>query len=350
MEQAFSVRRHLQGDLMDFLDQSGFAATPTVGLIRDLACLLSSYREEDVPLFPDVFVVGSLSVLSTLAPGTQRVPIGTNGINDETASRLLKRCAGLALRGWGVYVALVSPGKVEVEFGLFRALKHSYATSAEESMKGLDGAAPVVLIRNRGRFVVELINSKNQTFTASFTSAQPAPSPLATHVHDFVIAATSAIPQERIDIFRPYLERLLVDLMQHCHGTLLAIHAPLLDGQPRPQELSDGVWLNPTIDLAAIHGAAASLGTAEALADLQAVEALLSGMVNSDGVVVLDTYGGLVAYSVFLKPNEKEKVNLPERGGGRRRTYELMRMRLGADLRAAFFRSQDGETACHKVT
>lgn len=350
MEQAFSVRKHLQGDLMDFLGQSGFDATPTIGLIRDLACLLSSYREEDVPLFPDVFVVGSMSVLSTLAPGTQRVRIGTDGITEETASKILKRSAGLALRGWGVYVALLSSDKLEVEFGLFRALKHSYATSAEESMKGLEGISPVILVRNRGRMVVELINSKNQTFTASFTSAQPAPSQLALHVHDLAIAASSALQQEHANLFGPYLERLLMDLLQHCHGTLIAVHAPLSDGQVPPQELSDGVWLNPGIDLASLHGAAASLGTAEALADLQAAEALFSGMINSDGLVVLDTCGRLSAYSVFLKPNDKEKVNLPERGGGRRRTYELMLMRLGAGLRAAFFRSQDGETACQKVT
>jgi hypothetical protein len=332
---------------MDFLGQSGFAATPTIGLIRDLACLLSSYREEDVPLFPDVFVIGSLPVLSTLAPGTQRVTIGEAGIDDEMAPRLLKRCAGLACQGWGVYVALVSPDRAE--FGLFRALRHSYATSAEESMKDLEGASPVVLIRNRGRLVVELVNAKNQTFTASFTSAPPAPSPLAIHVHDFAIAATALMPEGQSANFRPYFERLMMDLLQRCHGTLMCVHAPPLDGEPPPRELGDGVWLNPPVDLASLHTAAAASGTAEALADLQAMEALLSGMVNSDGLVVLGTQGQLLAYSVFLKPNDEEKRILPEKGGGRRRTYELMRLRLGTDLRAAFFRSQDGETDCQRV-
>ncbi len=83
---------------------------------------------------------------------------------------------------------------------------------------------------------------------------------------------------------------------------------------------------------------------ADSLADLEAAEALLDGMLNSDGVVVLGPDGSVLAYRVFLKPTDEEKRTLPERGGGRRRTFELMKARVGKTLRAAFFRSQDGET------
>jgi len=72
-------------------------------------------------------------------------------------------------------------------------------------------------------------------------------------------------------------------------------------------------------------------------------------MIASDGVVIFGTDGSLLGYRVFLRPTEDEKKSLPDRGGGRRRTYALMKQRLGADLKAALFRSQDGDTECEKV-
>ncbi len=50
-----------------------------------------------------------------------------------------------------------------------------------------------------------------------------------------------------------------------------------------------------------------------------------------------------------LEASGKERSKLPERGGGRRRTYELMKLRLNGIFKAVFFRSQDGETECQKV-
>jgi hypothetical protein len=346
--EAFSVRKHLQGDLLDFLSASGFGEALTIGLIRDLVCLLAAYREEDVPLFPEVFVLSAAATLSSLAPGAQRIVIGEARLDDQASAKVLKRCAGLALRGWGVYVANVDVENVE--FGLFRAQRHSFATSAEESMADLDSNSPVVLIRNRGRLVVELRNAKGMTFTASFTSARAAPSALAKHVQEFVVVMSAQLPVQQSQRFRPYMERLLVEQLQHCHGTLLAaLPAPNVDAPP-PEQFSDGAWLQTPIDLAGIHETAVTKKDADSLADLQAAEALLAGMVNSDGVVVVGTNGTLLAYGVFLKPSDEEKKRLPDRGGGRRRTYELMALRLGSFMKAAFFRSQDGETDCQRAS
>ena len=72
---------------------------------------------------------------------------------------------------------------------------------------------------------------------------------------------------------------------------------------------------------------------ADSLSDLQATEALIEGMLNSDGVVVFGTNGTILAYRVILTSTNDEKVNLPDSGGGRRRTYELMKSRIGTRLR-----------------
>lgn len=346
MDKAFSIRTPLQGELLDFVKSSGFEGNEATltELVRDLTCLLASYREEDVPLFPDVFVLPSVSLVTSLSPGTRRIILGYGTLGDA-AEKILKDCASLAVRGWAVYIAVTAENKAE--YGVFRSLMHSYATSAEEAMTETP-SSPVLLIRNRGRLVVELCNSKKETFTASFTSAQASESLFAKQIRTFTSVVSEALNEEQRKVFNPYLIRFLTDTLQHCHGALLAAHVPPGDGQA-PESLRDGVWLTEAIDLASAQRTAIDAKDAQSLATLQAYEALICGMIESDGVVVFGTNGTILGYRVFLKPSVEEKIGLPDKGGGRLRAYALMQYRLGPDLKAALFCSQDGSTECQKV-
>jgi hypothetical protein len=117
-----------------------------------------------------------------------------------------------------------------------------------------------------------------------------------------------------------------------------------------PESMRDGVWLTSPIDLYGAHRTAVADSDAESLAALEAYEALLAGMLNSDGVVVFSNTGRILGYKIFLKPNEQEQLQVNHRGGGRRRTFDLMTTRLGVELAAALFRSQDGETDCVRAS
>jgi hypothetical protein len=340
MSRVFSIRNSLQGELLDFLKSSGFESVRTTELVRDLTCLLASYREEDVLLYPVVFLLPSAGSVAFLAPGTQRIKVGEIRLNDGAES-ILKKCATLARGGWGIYV--VDSGKEVGEYGVFRASTHSFAVNAEESMhEEIAEKSQIVLIRNRGRLVVELRNSKGESFTASFNSATASEPTFAKHVLIFANAACADINDEIKTDYIQYFRRLFTNVLQHCHGTLLAAYSSKISEVP--ESIKDCVWLDPRVDLASTHRAAVEAKNAESLATLQAYEELLRGMIASDGVVVFGTDGSILAYRAFLKPTESEKKDLVEKGGGRRRTYALMQQRLGQELKAAFFRSQDGET------
>jgi hypothetical protein len=289
-------------------------------------------------------------VLNLLAPGTHRMMIGRILMDDGAASVVLKNCANLAMNGWAIYVARIQDGQStpEIEYGVFRALKHAFAQSAEESMRDLDDATPVVLIRNRGYLMIELVSINNRSFTASFTSSDITGSPFTDHVHELALAICEGLPTLISDHFFPYIKCLLVDLLQHCHGTLIGVHTPC-DNSGCPETMVDGVWLHRPIDLANAHAVAVDAKDAESLADLQSLESILRGMINNDGVVLFDTKGRVIGYRIFLKPNEEEKKAASHKGGGRRRTYELMKSRLGESLRGVFFRSQDGATDCQRI-
>lgn len=339
MAEAYSIRESLQGALLDFVQESAFENMHLQAMVRELVGLLASYREEDLPLFPEVYVCASPNGLKALAPSGEQVTIGTAKLTADSAPLIVKNCAPLACGGWSIFVIRDDE---QVRYGLFRSVRHSLGTRAEEAMKGLGKDVPVIMIRNRGHLVVELRSTTGLKFTVALTTTPAKASPLEHDIEEFVLAAASALNDS--DNYKSYLGKTLTDILQRCHGTLLAVI-------PRPIDSSQGapftgVWPDPCLDLAGLYSRAQEAGTADALADLQAAEALLRGMINSDGVVMFGDDGTVLAYRVFLKPEENELSRLSDLGGGRRRTYEVMKLRLNTTFKAAFFRSQDGETGC----
>jgi hypothetical protein len=311
-------------------------------MIREIVSLLASYREEDLPLFPQVFVFSSPEGLKALAPSSTQVTIGTIPLAAESAAGIIKSCAPLAKGGWSIFVVKETDGQ-RLRYGLFRSLRHSLSTASEESMGGLGREMPVIMIRNRGHLIVDLTSTAGTRFTVALTTTPAKPSPLESAIESFVGAAGSNLLAD--GGYKPYLRRLVGDILQESHGTLLAVIARPKQGG-KHTTLADGVWPEPALALADLLRTASASRTADALADLHAAETLLRGMVNSDGVVVFGSDGTVLAYRVFLKPKTGEKGKLSEEGGGRRRTYELMKLRLGSPFKAALFRSHDGETAC----
>lgn len=343
MPGAFSIRTALQYELHNFANISGLECPETEELIRDLVSLLASYREEGHPLFPDVYILRKPADLLTLAPGANPHVIGSIQYENDTAARILKNTAGLAGGGWSIYAGKSESGKFD--FGVFRSQRHSFATSSEESMCDLGAEHPIILIRNRGHLTVELLNSSGASLTVSLTASQPTPSVFSQYITTLVGQSCSEIDDEPRQQFSNYLARTLTGLLQQCHGTLIAVIDANLDGIP--DEMSDGVWLSPSIDLFGCHMRAVKSGDAASLADLQAAECLLRGMVNSDGIVILDTKGCVRAFRVFLAPTNTEKQKLDDSGGGRRRTFNLMKLRVESNqILAALIRSQDGVMDC----
>ncbi len=345
MNTAYSVRQSLQGALQDYVRESGFQNVRTEDIVRELVCALASYSEEGTPLFPEVYVILSHTSLATLSPGSQRVILGLAPFEGEEVPRILKDAANLAREGWSIYITNEGDYSGKIEFGLFRSLKIAVASSSEEQMRGIGATQPIILVRNRGRLVVELLNSQGKIFTVALTSAVAAPSELSSHVQSFCKALSPDSNGDDFAQFQPYASRFLEGVLQHCHGTLLAV-APLGILTNRPPTLSDGVWLAQPLQWLRTHATARTNNTADALSDLQAIESLLEGMIDCDGLVVFSDDGSLCGFRVFLQPTEEELDELSLSGGGRRRTYNLMRLRLGRAFSSVLFRSQDGLTLC----
>jgi len=71
----YSIRESLQGALHDFVRSSGFENVHLEEMIREFVGLLAAYREEDLPLFPEVYLFSSPNGLTALAPSTTRITL-----------------------------------------------------------------------------------------------------------------------------------------------------------------------------------------------------------------------------------------------------------------------------------
>lgn len=149
--------------------------------------------------------------------------------------------------------------------------------------------------------------------------------------------------------FERYLSSLLARCLNESHGTILVSRV----GQPivKVKGMKDAVVLDPPLDIAGAFLSYKSEPNAEAMLELQRSEALLIGMLQSDGIVVFDDTGKVSAYRVFFKEGpakgargKRGATTAAPEGGARRRAYEGLKLLVGSELNGALFRSQDGLT------
>jgi hypothetical protein len=340
MAEVYSIRESLQGRLQTFVRGSGLESPFLEDLIRDLVVLLSAYREEDVPMFPAVYVGLTREDLSPILTTGKPVKIGQAPRTAGTANVILKDCAPLAKESWAIFVHL--DGNV-AHYGLFRASRHFLSTGADEVIADLGVSVKLLMLRNCGHQSVEIYNTSKGRLTTVLKVANMTYSALDQHLELLVAEITKDVADS--EELKGYLKRVLIAIVQHCHGTLMAV-------VPKDKiELSlpnfAGVMLTPCIEFASLHAAAMKLPDPDSLADLRAAEVLLEGMIGSDGIVVFGSDASVRVYRSFIKPDgEDESGKVGSEGGARRRAFSLLQLRLGKQYSAAFYRSQDGETKC----
>jgi len=337
-----SIREELLGALHGFCSDAGFQAMRTNQVLADLVFHLSEYREEEVPLYPNLYLTeGGNEVFSAIAPAGERVSIGNCDIA-SSASKVLKECATLANDGWAIYLEM---GSGSAEYGLFRTSDLPISVSAMELLRDPEQELePVVVIRNCAARCVEMIDGRGNHLELSLTSAPPSDKPVSSQLKELAVSVTRDVVDPN-QATLPYIERLLGDICQRSHGTIIAV-LPTSD-EPLPPEFGDGVTFLEPIDIGKSLSELHENRSAEALSRLHSHESLLKGMISSDGITILSTDAKVYAFRVFVKPTSEESQRmegLDIRGGARTRAFELLRLRLGNPLEAVFLRSQDGKT------
>ncbi len=203
---------------------------------------------------------------------------------------------------------------------------------------------PAVLLRHSAENTVEIVNSAGGRLEISLTTSLASNRAMGGQIMEFAKAACLDVADEAKDQSTHYLARVLTEFLRGGHGALLAA-APCNRPLHRTK-LADGVILTPPIPLILTMLAAMKEQTAAAASLLRSQEALLRGMIASDGVTILGTDGSIRAFRVFVQPGRKQASGRQQAssGGARSRAFSVLRDYVGNALRAALFRSQDGRT------
>lgn len=343
----FSAQEHLREPVSRFLEACAIVDSGSVDFVNSLIFTLANCKEEEWPLYPAVYIIQEVRTLASIAPGLPALSLAA-GCRSFDPPTIVKRVGTLAAAGWGIYVVLGS--ETVLDYGVFRTQATSFARSAEDSI-GTDGTEDgplVILARSSGTSTVHLRSSRGCALLVDLSAPESSRQPTLQHLQQLSDAVAETIQDEEKEDFSAYLSRYLDAVLPSSHGTLIAVLDRAAHGR-REESLLDGIWLPEPVSLAAALADARRSLEASKLATLQSYEALLSGMLRSDGVVIFDNHGSVLGYRVFISPNPDEHPALPTSGGSRRRTFDLLTGRLGTSLRAVFMRSQDGVTACERI-
>ncbi len=326
-----TVRDQLLGSVHNFLDAGGSRWVELAKILTGLAVALPGYREEEVPLYPVVFLCDNLN---SMIGSDQRVLIGEGPVTVETATMALGKCAPLAQGGWSIFIEHQTN---TIRYGLFRPSTLSFSVSPEDVLAIADlEATHVVIARSLSASCVEIMRDFGESLQLHLSAGEPETVTVPSAIQDLALSAVRDAPSEWQEKTCKFLIRSLTRAIQQAHGTLIAVQESTLKSKEY-----NGIWLEEPIDLVKevteVEQALDRLG----ISRLQGTDYLIQGMIRSDGITLFSSDGKILGYNLFVQLQEKDQTS---RGGARSRAFQALAAKVGKSLRIAVKISQDGKT------
>jgi hypothetical protein len=341
-----SFRTQLKGSISDFLEKEKMRCPDTENGLLELVVALSHYTEEGSFLFPEIIICDDLESTLRLLQCSDPIPIGEGFRSPKTILQAIKRCAPLAQENWKIYIFRFEQC---FEYGIFRAPYTPTALSIRDTIQALSEEQQdfhIIYASQIAEKSVELIGTCSgslQLYLSAMSDDEPSPN---NYINLLVKVACSDVEQILKEQTESYLKTILINALQHSHGTLIGV---LGYDQLINRISTDGVTLSSKIDLSNLVATYENQRSDQSLSLLISYGKLLSGMVASDGIVILDTKCNLRGYNLFVK--DRESLTLPQSiliGGARRRAYSTLCSMVDKNLiRACFFQSGDGSSEFH---
>jgi hypothetical protein len=339
-EKVISFHGQLSNAVSDFLCEQGWHEPGVKEVVTELAATLAKYREEGRRLFPVVFIARDLQGLLTEVDGHEPLIIGRGPIDAATVRRAVKHCAPLGEgRSWVVFMEVKNHKMV---YGVFRTGATAIdPTSLEKLRRAKQTVTPLIGVVQLAENVVELRISKDHFRYLYLFGAAGASAPPTQTTRRFINALIRDADDDLKAALGNFYYRIVLDVMQVWHGSLSVV---IPKGGPIPDYLTDGVILDPPVDLQKKLRLDVNAGSH--VAGWLSASHLIRGMMGSDGITLLGSDGSVLGYNVFMQQSEYPQMPVATEGGARRRTYNSLCQHVGKTLVAAFYRSQDGNSNC----
>lgn len=343
-----SVRDQLKGRLDDFLETFNLRDNKIHDGILKIIDRIKSYREEGKPLTPEIYLYHQKDahVILSSIPYCSKHILGKGPIETKTFDLAVKKCAMLARDGWHIFIE-ISPK--DISFGILRSLTPFYSVPIEALIFGDTSTSetvehPVVMTKQLAENVVLIKGPQGKSLEVHFTTKAPISVSMKTHQANLINSISKKVTPFVRETTRSFYERVIADASTDGHGFLIAV----AENKKKASEVfSDGTFLDPPISIPDKISEMGQNSSIEKYTELQACLAIISGMINSDGITLFDTKGNILGYNIFINFKNDKKATV---GGARKRTFEALSNYVkNAQLVVAYYQSQDGDCDCIEV-
>ncbi|GEA84822.1 MULTISPECIES: hypothetical protein [Cellulomonas] len=339
-----TFRSELKSSISDFLADAEMSCTATEESLVALVVAIADYREEGRQLFPQIIICDDLETVLRNVQGSSPIEIGSGLREPETMLHALKKCAPLAEGAWSIWVERQSG---TFRFGVYRA---PATTAIDERTTLLSTPASAdqcaILLAQLAPGVVELISTGRDGLRIHLSGRRQEDTQSDDAQRRVARWWATEIPDERLrESFASFAAGVLHDVLRKGHGALVAV-APA-GSDEWVVDAGDAVILGEALDAATKLSAQIDEQTSADLSDVLASVDLLSGMLGSDGITVLDTAGRVVAFNWFIQADASASTGR-ERGGARHRAFGALKVMVDAGkLAGVFIRSSDGAESAY---
>lgn len=332
-----TFRTQTKGEIDDLMEDEGLQCALSQALIAVLVGDLLHYTEEGRALTPSVMYCESAAEVISSFPGSVRYEIGSVTLSAEAGKHILKLCAPLAGGSWHIFIERSDASTLK--FGVFKYLMLPTTAPLHETLEITQGERFALLMRKTSASSVEVRGSRGRHVNFLFSTVREDTAEQQP-VEDFARQCCAAVAAESSQaLFIDYFKRMLERTLTACHGTILICGDS--EKLKCADTLIDATWLSPPLDFWKAFKDYRSLDSSQSLLQLQHLEELLGGLMNSDGMILFDSRGNVLAYRVFYQGGSAAS-GASQVGGARRRAFEGVKSLVGANVKAVLFRSQDG--------
>lgn len=321
-------------DMLSIMDHYPSSDQMVLGIL-DIINMISDYREEGMPLYPEVIVLNSIDYLKALPCLTIKVAKKT--LESHDFSRCIKMCAPLAVNGWHIYI-VVDEKKNEIEYGILTTERFALSLSLfEQTIVTGTPELNCLYLRNVGNKVVEVCNVQNcLVISLSLTEEENQLGESIQSLVDIVLSKD----QDDLRETRNFLEKLIHRALNEGHGNLIAVvHDDNAVIEAAMKSLKGGIYLDTPIDFKELAEEYKSSFSEEASIKLNSYASLVRSMLNFDGITLFTDEGKVLGYH-FIIDNDSVQDKNGIQGGSRTRAYYALHN--SEFVKACFMRSQDG--------
>lgn len=329
MARNITFRTHLIGSVTEFCQKSKIGILSNALNLVDLIVRLARYQEEGARLFPSVYITDSIEKIIEMLPNAERLKIGNAAKDSEGLKQALKKCAPMANGGWLVYV---HEGNEQLEFGIFKGDSNPTALMVDDVIMTPSDDMSIVKVFQIADDCVEVMANNDELHYVYLNHRREEDPPPLQHFENLVNQITSEVSENKESV-ASLLRRVLNESLIKSHGCIIAV----TNMGRAPKVLSkDGVILDQPIDFEELIRDFKRGIIPQSLVDSKSE--VLSGMLNSDGIVLFDDQARLLGYNIFISVNQSNSII----GGARRRAFETLKKIKERGLVAVFMQSHDG--------